>query len=431
MRSISVTIWVVVIGLCLTNSQIAIADCPSADITGDCVVRLEDFAHLAEQWLSEGVMRYSDLRRNHIAAMEGEMSTSSIDASDDNELMPGTYFIYKTDEDSFGKFMVENYEPTGSHDLIIKWVTYNTDGSVYSHGTRLIIRGTWSCDLDEGLETTTGKDWNWVLQSSTVRRLFPQNGAKFKLMHRAKAPDGMVWVYVDDPGVSGYKGYMSKYETTNAQYCQYLNSALADDLITVYNDVVYATSDTDHNEPYFETYAEDPDSQITYSGGVFSVRTRDSIDMSDHPVVEVSWYGAKAFCRYYGYRLPTEWEWQAVADYDGTFTYGCGTTIDHSKANYDEFNPLGLSSYPYTTPVDYYETGGRPGPFGYGMCDMAGNVWEWTESCHYSQCEPDYWVARSGYWRGASGYCRVIYPSNTYTSAREDVLGFRPVLDLE
>ena len=49
-------------------------------------------------------------------------------------------------------------------------------------------------------------------------------------MHRAKAPDGMVWVYIDADLSSGYDGYMSKYETTNGQYCQYLNSALADGL---------------------------------------------------------------------------------------------------------------------------------------------------------------------------------------------------------
>ena len=52
-------------------------------------------------------------------------------------------------------------------------------------------------------------------------------------------PDGMVWVSIDDSGVGmkdvycnpishgGFTGYMSKYETTNAQYCQYLNAALA------------------------------------------------------------------------------------------------------------------------------------------------------------------------------------------------------------
>ncbi|RKY24990.1 MAG: hypothetical protein DRP62_02435 [Planctomycetota bacterium] len=100
-------------------------------------------------------MPYSELRRAHIAAMEAGMSTASIDSSDGNEFMPGTYFIYKTDEGRFGKFMVENYEPDENHCLIIRWVTYNADGSVYSSGDRLVIRVSWYCDLDEGLETSS------------------------------------------------------------------------------------------------------------------------------------------------------------------------------------------------------------------------------------------------------------------------------------
>jgi hypothetical protein len=231
----------------------------------------------------------------------------------------------------------------------------------------------------------------------------------------------MEWVYIDDPGVDGHEGftgYMSKYETTNAQYCQYLNSAKADGKITVYNNVVYAVSDTGHSEPYFDTYAASSYSQITYSGGTFSVRSRDGYSMATHPVVEVSWYGATAFCNYYGFRLPTEWEWQAVADYDGSYTYGCGTTISKSKANYYDngyANPLGLSDWPYTSPVGYYPA------YGYGMCDMAGNVCEWTSSIYISS----YRVIRGGSWNYYDNYCTVASryhndPSNSY-----DGIGFR------
>ncbi|AQQ09893.1 Serine/threonine-protein kinase pkn1 [Sedimentisphaera cyanobacteriorum] len=218
------------------------------------------------------------------------------------------------------------------------------------------------------------------------------------------APD-ITWVYIDDPGVSGHEGftgYMSKYETTNAQYCQYLNEALASGDIEVRaNNIVYGTSGSYSGQIYFDTYAADSDSQITYSGGVFSVRTRDGYDMSSHPVVEVSWYGATAFAAYYGWRLPTEWEWQAAADYDGSYTYGCGTSIDHSKANYDWDNPLDFSNYPYTTPVGYYDE------FGYGLCDMAGNVWEWTDSW-YSTSQ-DYRVLRGGSWGFNVSNCAVSY----------------------
>lgn len=244
-------------------------------------------------------------------------------------------------------------------------------------------------------------------------------------------PLPIMWVYINDPGVSGHEafiGYMSKYETTNAQYCLFLNAALASGDINVSGDIVYGANGTNSgtdfvDEIYFNPNAADSDSQITYSGGIFSVRTRDSYDMSDHPVVEVSWYGATAFCNYYGYRLPTEWEWQAVADYDGSYTYGCGTTINQSKANYYHLtqyaNPLGLSSYPYTSPVDYYSS------YGYGMNDMAGNVWEWTDSI-YSGSDR---VVRGGSWGHHDLTCTVLYRYYGNPSSRTDSFGFRAVLN--
>ena len=234
--------------------------------------------------------------------------------------------------------------------------------------------------------------------------------------------NGMTWVSISDPGVSGHEnfnGEMGKYETTNAQYCQFLNAALASGDITVGGDnIVYGANGSNSGadfvgEIYFETYAASSYSQITYSGGAFSVRSRDGYDMSNHPVVLVSWYGATAFCNYYGYRLPTEWEWQAVADYNGSFTYGCGTTIDHSKANYDYANPLGLSS-PYTSPVNHYPS------YGYGMNDMAGNVWEWTSSLW----DPAsiYRVIRGGCWANYGSSCTV---SNRIYSSPDIIIGFR------
>jgi len=232
-------------------------------------------------------------------------------------------------------------------------------------------------------------------------------------------PDGMVWVSINDSGAGmkdefgnpishgGFSGQMSKYETTNSQYCQFLNVALASGDITVSSNVVYGANGSNPgadfvDEIYFDTCCTaDSDSQITYSSGTFSVRSRDGYDMSNHPVVEVSWYGATAFCNYYGWRLPTEWEWQAVADYDGSFTYGCGETIDQSKANhYDDgyANPLGLSRSPYTSPVNHYPA------YGYGMNDMAGNVWEWTSSIYNSGSKR---VFRGGGWSHDYDYCTV------------------------
>ena len=251
------------------------------------------------------------------------------------------------------------------------------------------------------------------------------------------ALDDMVWVYIEDPGVDdtgdsvpgheAFNGYMSKYETTNAQYCLFLNDAIASGDITVSDNRVYGANGSNDGadfvgEKYCDTFAADSDSQIIYNGGVFIIRSRDGYDMSNHPVVEVSWYGATAFCNYYEYRLPTEWEWQAIADYDGSYDYGCGTTIDQSKANYfdgDYANPLALSSDPYTTPVDYYSS------YGYGMNDMAGNVWEWTSSCYYVDCDFGYRFIRGGSWCNYASYCTVTYRILDDPFGPGSTIGFR------
>jgi formylglycine-generating enzyme required for sulfatase activity len=240
-------------------------------------------------------------------------------------------------------------------------------------------------------------------------------------------PCNMAWVYIDDPGVpghEGFNGYMSKYETTNAQYCEYLNAALASGDIYVSDNMVYGSNGSNGGVDfvgitYFDTFAGSPYSQITYNGRIFSVRSRDGYSMADHPVVQVSWFGATAFCNYYGYRLPTEWEWQAVADFNGNCIYACGATIDQSKVNYGDANPLNLSSYPYTSPVDYYSS------YGYGMNDMAGNVWEWTSSCCDAGCVYSFRALRGGCWHFNDYNCMASCLYSDPRHHKHSTMGFR------
>ncbi len=248
----------------------------------------------------------------------------------------------------------------------------------------------------------------------------------------AGTPVEMDWIDIDDPGVPGQEGFtgkMSRTETTNAQYCQFLNSALASGDITVRGDSVYGAeghnpgADFADREYYFLggagwTYngaVNGGAARIRYGNGAFTVVG----DFENHPVTYVSWHGAKAFCNYYGWRLPTEWQWQAAADYDVGYDYGCGTTITNTLAN------IFGSTHPYgTTPV------GAFGSYGYGLADMAGNVWEWTDSCYLPDCYLDVPVARGGSWAYDGSYSMVSYRYFDYiqNGTYED-FGFRACKD--
>ena len=234
-----------------------------------------------------------------------------------------------------------------------------------------------------------------------------------------QGPSGMEWVYINDPGVSGHEpfnGYMSKYETTNAQYAQYLNAAKASGDVTVNGSYVVGTSGPYSGQNYYylagsgSTYngaTNGGAARINWTGSSFTVDG----GFDNHPVTYVSWYGSTAFASYYGWRLPTEWEWQAVADYNGSYTYGHGPgTITNSLANYYG------STHPYgTTAVGAYGS-----IHGYGMCDMAGNVWEWTSTVSGS-----YRVIRGGSWDDGDYYCEVSYRYDSFPSSTGYNSGFR------
>jgi formylglycine-generating enzyme required for sulfatase activity len=245
---------------------------------------------------------------------------------------------------------------------------------------------------------------------------------------------------------------MSKYEITNAQYCDYLNSAYPGQIKEV-GGIIYAASDTGNSSPYFDTRTVSSDSQIDSSGGVFTVLTKGGRDMSDDPVVDVSWYGAEAFCDYYGYALPTEaqWEYAARGGLSGN-RFPWGDTINHDYANYRangstySYDTSPYTSYtyhptwndgirPYTSPVGSFAANG------YGLHDMAGNVWEWCADrdgsySPGSQTNPtgpttgSYRVLRGGSCssKGANN-CRVARRNIHDPSDRSRYIGFHVCLD--
>jgi formylglycine-generating enzyme required for sulfatase activity len=90
-----------------------------------------------------------------------------------------------------------------------------------------------------------------------------------------------------------------------------------------------------------------------------------------HPVVNVAWDDAAAYCAWAGGRLPSEaeWEYAARAGRAGS-KYPWGDAADHEHANYQ--GREGRDAWANTAPVASFEGNG------FGLHDVAGNVWEWT-----------------------------------------------------
>ena len=97
----------------------------------------------------------------------------------------------------------------------------------------------------------------------------------------------------------------------------------------------------------------------------------------DHPVVNVTWHDAQAYCAWLSevtgkpYSLPSEAEWEKAARSTDGRIYPWGDVWDSGRCNVGQ----GLAGE-NTTPVTAYPNGVSP----YGVLDMVGNVWEWTRS---------------------------------------------------
>lgn len=203
---------------------------------------------------------------------------------------------------------------------------------------------------------------------------------------------------------------IDKHPVTNEQFLRFL-------------EVMGGEKDSNHHD-----IIRLKDSRIKRGGGKLSIES----GYGKHPVVGVTWYGAVAYAKWVGKRLPTEAEWE-VASRGGceSALYPTGDDIEKTQANFFSSDTIAVMSY---------------APNGYGLYDMAGNVYEWCYDWYgynyyeTSVQEPDdptgpwqgvYRVLRGGCWKSLKEDLRCSRRHRNNPGTVNGTYGFRCAADAE
>ncbi|MCZ7539887.1 MAG: formylglycine-generating enzyme family protein [Anaerolineae bacterium] len=234
-------------------------------------------------------------------------------------------------------------------------------------------------------------------------------------------------------------------DVTNAQYARYLNEALAAEavkLVAEDQDIVgYYPGDefrgAKHEEPIAEgdwlhVDLDEGGLRLSFDGTTFTPLP----GYENHPMVQVTWFGARAYCEYYDWRLPSEVEWEKAARGTDNRPYPWGDELERNNANFYSSHDLYqkiTDSRGGTTPVgfyngktyDGYKTLDSPSP--YGLYDMAGNVWQWTGNVYEEQ---HYRYMRGGSKMEYEQWLRVWARNNAAPKYFGPSVGFRCARDI-
>ena len=179
---------------------------------------------------------------------------------------------------------------------------------------------------------------------------------------------------------------------------------------------------------------------IQHSNHTYSVKE----GRGNYPVTYVSWYDARSFSRWCGLRLPTEAEWEKA--FRGGIYLDGDATKKHPNPNPDRRYPWGdeapdvngvyrcnydgeQDGFAYTAPVGSFAEYNSP----YDVCDMAGNVGEWTldwYSTSYHVGLDGFRVVRGGSWMAVPAGCDAITAATQFPLKESSIMGFRVVRQL-
>jgi len=224
--------------------------------------------------------------------------------------------------------------------------------------------------------------------------------------------------------------YLNKYLVTVAQFRQFVNE-------TGYRTQAEGFGDAGVFDTQQQKWVLMPGAYWEFPLGNLQPKAQDN-----HPVTQVSWNDATAFCKWAGKRLPTNDEWEYAARNGKSdspkFSWGNALIVKGKyQANVwtgELTDKQGADGFVYTSPVGYY------GETAAGLTDMGGNVWQWCNDIYNlypGNPTPFYPVNEQKVIRGSSffydqagenSYCVWARAANTNETALFN-MGFRCALD--
>lgn len=272
--------------------------------------------------------------------------------------------------------------------------------------------------------------------------------------------------------------WMSKYEITNAQYADFLNTKgikgteICKAPYFMGGDLRMTAAICKEGENKGKMLAYDAPTSGFYGDSNYGLnwdksagKWKPAPGCDKYPVTWVTWFGAVEYAKWIGGAIPTEAQWEyacrggqteslpfgigdgskliggmanfdCVYPYDMNHTPKAGSYVDEDEENYEKNykgHPVEVGSYPY--------------PNGYGLYDMHGNVNEWCLDL-FSGTHPDYdsepvtdptgptepWaygvirVLRGGYYTTESNWCRTATRYYDYEDAADNHHGFRVII---